>query len=154
MSDQHGSSSSAPVSHVLGAISSEPREAAIVDAVVRAVPRVHAIYVFGSRARASHRRDSDLDLGLLLPPGAGLSADSRLRLMVDLAALAGCDVDVTVLDTSKSVVLCKEAVARGRVLHVANDAAVACFEMMTLSLYARLNEERRPVLAAYEAGPS
>jgi hypothetical protein len=49
-----------------------------------------------------------------------------------------------------STVLQKEIVESGRLLYCADDDAVAEFEMLTLSHYQKLNEERKAILEAFQ----
>ena len=49
-----------------------------------------------------------------------------------------------------STVFQKEIVATGRLLFCADENAVAEFEMLTLSFYQKLNEERKEILEEFE----
>lgn len=102
------------------------------------------IYVFGSRVTGAIHPGSDLDIALLcarpcdpmaLFEAAGQLA-SVLHTEVDLVDLAGA-----------STVMRKEVVRTGRVLQGHGSLVHREFEMYTLSDYARLNEERAPILA-------
>ena len=125
------------------------RFGALVESVRRAVPDVEAVYVYGSRASGMTRPGSDLDVALLLRPGAVLPVVERAALAANLGGSAGCDVDLSVLDLDRGVVHAKEVVVNGTAVFVADALAVARFEMSVLSRYARLNEDREPVLRAY-----
>ncbi len=61
----------------------------LVRRVLSALPEVVALYAHGSMVRGEPRPDSDLDLGLLLPPGAPASPRAWLVLAADLSAIAG-----------------------------------------------------------------
>jgi hypothetical protein len=50
-----------------------------------------------------------------------------------------------------STVLQKEIVQAGRLLYCRDENAVAEFEMLTLSLYQKLNEERKAILDSFRA---
>jgi len=113
------------------------------------IPGLSAVYLFGSGARAELRPDSDLDVAILLAPGADLSSVTRLELAADLASLAGRTVDLSVLGRPAGAILAKEAVTTGRRLWDDGTQAAAEFEMYALSAYARLREDRAPVEAAY-----
>ena len=127
---------------------------ALVDRIHQSVPAMQAIYAYGSRLDGMIHAESDLDLALLLAPATSLSPFDIFQLSGDLEAIAGFPVDLTILDYNKSVVLCKEVVATGQPIFVADATAVAHFEMMTLSLYAQLSEERKPVIEAYTLEPA
>jgi predicted nucleotidyltransferase len=113
------------------------------------IPGLAAVYLFGSGAREELRPDSDLDVAVLLPPGADLSSVDRLELAADPAALAGRTVDLFVLGRPAGAVLAKEAVTAGRRHWDDGTRAAAEFEMYALAAYARLREDRAPVEAAY-----
>jgi uncharacterized protein len=49
-----------------------------------------------------------------------------------------------------STVFQKEIIESGRLLYCANDDAVAEFEMLTLSHYQKLNDERKAILESFE----
>ncbi len=71
------------------------------------------------------------------------------QLQGDLESLAGFPVDVSILSIETQVVHCKEVVARGLPVFAADLRAIDEFEMLTLSRYARLCEDRAPVVEAY-----
>lgn len=59
------------------------------------LPEVRLAVVFGSTARGQARKDSDVDLGLLLGP---VSRRERLHVEAELARAAGREVDFIDLD--------------------------------------------------------
>jgi predicted nucleotidyltransferase len=112
------------------------------------LPGVQAIYVFGSRSRGSARSDSDLDLAVLAPDR--LSPEARWALQELLARRLRVDVHLVDL-RSATTVMQKQVVATGRVLLGSNEQQRRAFEGHVLSRYARLNEERREILARVAA---
>jgi len=102
------------------------------------------VYLFGSTSAGRARPDSDLDLAVL--PEDSISSSQLLEARIQLAEALGRDVDLIDLARS-STVLRKEVLAGGKLLFETAPARRAEFEMYTLSDYARLNEERAPVLA-------
>jgi predicted nucleotidyltransferase len=103
------------------------------------------VYLFGSAAVGRARPDSDLDLAIL--PMHPVSPSQLMEVRLQLEEALGCDVDLVDLARS-STVLRKEVLSGGRLLYESSPARRAEFEMYALSDYARLNEERAPVLAA------
>lgn len=78
---------------------------------LEAWPGLRLAVLFGSSARSEARADSDLDVGVLLAPGA----DSESALQVALARATGRGVDVVRLDAAPP--LLRFEIARdGRVL--------------------------------------
>jgi uncharacterized protein len=121
----------------------EPSHRLIVDELRQALDGVVAIYLFGSAARGSTHRTSDLDIGVL---GARpLDAASRFDLQEGLASRLGRDVDLVDLATATPV-MAIQVVTAGRLLYESDSAARGRFEDRTFGAYARLNEERRGIL--------
>jgi uncharacterized protein len=116
----------------------------IVSKLLDAVPGCLAIYRFGSWLTDAERHDSDIDIAFLaleaLPPVR------RWELAQTLASIAGRDVDLVELLTA-STVLRMQVVAHGELLHETDPGKVAQFADTVFSSYARLNEERREILA-------
>ena len=102
-----------------------------------------AIYLFGSTASAEVHDTSDIDLAVL--PREPLATETRWNLQQDLAIALWCDVDLVDL-RSASTVMRFQVVTRGDLLYDGDPRKRAEFEMVTLSMYARFNEERREIL--------
>lgn len=113
-----------------------------INAICLAVPNCLAIYRFGSWGTEDERPDSDIDLAIL--PMSPIAPMSRWDLAQQLASLAGRDVDLVDL-LNASTVLRMQVVGHGERIYCA--AAVDEFEDMVFSSYAKLNEERRMILA-------
>ena len=127
-------------------------EQAIADAIetLRRSETVSVAYLLGSAARDRLRADSDVDIAVLPRHRGRLSADERVTLAAELTRAFGRPVDLGVLSTA-NVVYAKEAVVTGRLLFARHPRASAEFAMLTLSMYASLQEARREVLRAYAA---
>jgi predicted nucleotidyltransferase len=122
----------------------------IIRTIVDAYPATQAIYLFGSYGTEYENQTSDVDIALLLPHDmakqVGSLALSKLR--VDLEGLVRRDVDLINLRLV-STVFQKEIIAAERRVYCADEAAAAEFEMLVLSFYQKLNEERREILEAF-----
>jgi len=120
---------------------------AIVSIVLAHYPDAQAIYLFGTYGTPDERADSDVDLAVLLPPqqarAAKLLALSDLRF--ELEALMEKEVDLINLRRVPTV-LQKETIAADRRIYCADEFAADEFEMLTLSYYQRLNEERAEII--------
>ena len=66
----------------------------IIDFLQMKFPVLQGIYLFGSRADGSHQKDSDYDIGILLPYDLKISGLDKFELATDLAAQLGQDVDL------------------------------------------------------------
>lgn len=75
-----------------------------------------AIYLFGSQATGETRPDSDIDLAVLLPKGEDLPVLKRLDLIDRLQEIAGCQVDLVVVNAAR-LPLQFEIIHTGRVLY-------------------------------------
>lgn len=103
-----------------------------------------AIYLFGSCAGNRMRYDSDLDLAFL-PQSGPCDPVEVFEAAQRMASQLNREVDLVDLSAA-STVLRKEIVAGGILLYDEDSKARQEFEMYALSDYARLNEERAPVL--------
>ena len=117
---------------------------AALHGLVETLPEVMTVYLFGSTAAGVSGRSSDLDLAVLAPEPIAPARVGRARERV--AELAGRDVDL--IDLARcSTVMQAQVVSTGRVLREVDPAAREAFETRVYSAYARLNEERREILA-------
>jgi predicted nucleotidyltransferase len=124
-------------------------ETVIID-VVAGEPRVLAAYLLGSFVRDSLRRDSDIDLALLLMPGQTMTAIERAELGASLAFRIGRDVDVGLI-SSHNLVYAHQVAFTGRRIF-SRDVGRTDHDMTTLlGLYAQFQWDRREVLHAYSA---
>ncbi len=110
-------------------------------------PDISAIYLFGSYGTEYERMDSDVDIALLLPVLTAKEA-GRLSLNAcwsELASLTERPVDLINLRLVNTV-LQHEIIQSGTILFKAADSATDTFEMITMSLYQKLNEEREDII--------
>ncbi|MDO8688657.1 MAG: nucleotidyltransferase domain-containing protein [Dehalococcoidia bacterium] len=120
----------------------------IISAVLATCPYTQAIYLFGSYGSENEWPDSDVDIALLLPSEeakrAGPLTTGDLRFALE--SLLQKDVDLVNLRRA-STVFQKEIVFSGRRIFCADEYAADEFEMLVLSFYQKLNEERAEVMA-------
>lgn len=112
--------------------------------------RVLAVYLLGSGARGELRKDSDIDLGLLLEPGEKMSSLEKTGLANHLSYILGRCADLGFIN-SKNLVYAKEALLYGRQIYVRNMSRAALAAATLLGMYVRFNEDRKEVLDAYRA---
>ncbi|MBY0579464.1 MAG: nucleotidyltransferase domain-containing protein [Burkholderiales bacterium] len=107
--------------------------------------KIQAIYLHGSWATRWTREDSDIDLAILAQ--ARLSFKERTDIFGEVyAALGeGNEIDLAELFHADSV-FSAQVVSGGERILVSDRAAADRFEMMALSNYARLNEERMGII--------
>ena len=99
---------------------------------------VAAAYIFGSVASGRTRRDSDVDVAVLLarPSTSNHSLRYRLKLMGDLgSALRRSDVDVVVLNDA-SPLLAHRILSKGKLVFERSASARVRFQVSTAGRYA------------------
>lgn len=120
----------------------------IVGTVLSVYPNTQAIYLFGSWGTEDEWPSSDVDIALLLPPEdarrIGSLAMSDLRFA--LQELLKKDVDLINLRLV-STVFQKEIILAERRIFCAERYAADEFEMLVLSFYQKLNQERAGIMA-------
>ena len=123
-----------------------------ISEIVGHYPDIQGVYLFGSYGTEYERPDSDVDLALLLPPmQAIIEEDMQIgQCRASLVKLLNRDVDLVNV-RRVSTVFQKVIIIDGRLIHCADRYAVENFEMLVLSLYQTLNEERRGILDAFAA---
>ena len=119
----------------------------IIKTVLKYYPGVQAVYLFGSVETDQEWADSDVDIGLLLDHKKAKETGSLMMsdLHSALTSLLKRDVDLVNL-RQVSTVFQKEAISAERRVFCADVYAADEFEMLTLSYYQKLNEERKGIL--------
>lgn len=119
-----------------------------VLALVRAkIPDLMALYVFGSQARGTPRKDSDLDLAALAP---GYIEPSLLwSLSNEIANLVNGEVDLLDLRAA-STVMQSQVISTGKTVWDIGLPA-HLFEVFVLSEKLALDEAREPLLKTITA---
>ena len=119
----------------------------ITDIILKHFPEAQAIYLFGSYGTGDEQTDSDVDIALLLPHKSrnGNLELARSNCRFELEQLLEKEVDL--LNVRKlSTVFQKEVVMNGLLIYSRSQTMVDEFEMLTLSYYQKLNEERAGIL--------
>ena len=113
-------------------------------------PGIQGIYLFGSFGTENQWPTSDVDIALLLPH-AQARREKHLNLSdcrMELESVLDREVDLVNL-RHVNTVFQKEIIAEGRLIYCADAQALDEFEMMVISYYQKLNEERREILEAF-----
>lgn len=123
----------------------------IVTVVSSSYPSIEAIYLFGSHGTLNERAGSDVDIALLLPHPFAISATGlRINdLRFNLESVLNKPVDLVNL-RQVSTVFQKEIVFNGVRILTRNLLAADEFEMLTLSFYQKLNDERAEIIAEFK----
>ena len=119
----------------------------IVSTIVSFYPEVQAIYLFGSYDTEYELLDSDVDIALLFSHETAKSLRylSMSPCAIDLAEVLKKDVDLINLRLV-STVFQNEIIASGTAIYKKDENPVDEFEMLTLSFYQKLNEERKEIV--------
>jgi predicted nucleotidyltransferase len=116
------------------------------------LPYLQAIYLFGSWATEDEKASSDIDIALLLPVQKAKELDSLYAtpLHHELEKLFSKNIDLINL-RQVSTVLQKEVISAEKCIYCADEIATGEFEMLVISYYQRLNEERADILKSFYA---
>jgi predicted nucleotidyltransferase len=128
----------------------ETTEAIMIKIILRHYHAVQGIYLSGSYGTADEWPGSDIDIALLLPPTqAKLETNLPLsQCRFDLEDALYKEIDLLNL-RQVATVFQQEITNSGRVIYVADQYAVDEFEMLVLSFYQKLNEERQAILESF-----
>ena len=121
-------------------------EKSIINIVLKHFADVEAIYLFGSIIN----KESDVDIALLLPEKTAENVGSLFmnELRSELESFLKRDVDLVNLRIV-STVLQKEIIAADKRIYCSNEYAADKLEMLILSYYQKLNEERKEILEEF-----
>jgi predicted nucleotidyltransferase len=119
----------------------------IIRSVLKHHPGVQAVYLFGTYATEDEGPESDVDIAVLLEckKAKELSSLALSELRFELESLLNRNIDLINL-REVSTVLQKEIVAADRRIYQADKYAADEFEMLTISYYQKLNEERAGIV--------
>lgn len=127
---------------------------AIVETVLGFYPDVEAIYLFGTYQTEGEWPDSDVDIALLFSHNRAKEI-KNIALSECCSALMGVlqkDVDLVNLRMVNTVFQ-HEIVQNGRIIYMKDENTIDLFEMIVMSLYQKLNEERAGILQEiYKSG--
>ena len=119
----------------------------LVQLILNAWPDTQAIYLFGSWGTEYERAESDVDIAVLLPPTQAKEMGSFLFSALHQALQIAVNKDVDLINLRLApTVLQKEIIMNGERLFQSTGTAADEFEMLVLSLYQKLNEERAGIL--------
>ena len=115
----------------------------IIRIVLEHHPKAQAIYLLGSHGTVYEREDSDVDIAILLPHQEAKEIGSLTLsdLRFDLEDFLEKKIDLINL-RQVSTVFQKEIIMSECRIYCANQYATDEFEMLTISYYQKLNEER------------
>jgi predicted nucleotidyltransferase len=124
---------------------------AIVQMICEDYPDVQAVYLFGSWGTEDEWPSSDVDIAMLLPPDKAKTLDlfALIGTQSKLETLLHKPVDLLNL-RQVSTVFQKEVIMADRRVYTGDEYAAEEFEMLTISYYQKLNEERAEILDEFQ----
>jgi predicted nucleotidyltransferase len=123
--------------------------AIIIQVVLTHYPAAQAIYLFGSYRSGNVRPDSDVDIALLLTPEQAKAEPNLLlsQCRFDLEDALSKEVDL--LNARQVSTVFQKEIIGGVRIYCADPYAADEFEMLVISYYQKLNQERREILDAF-----
>jgi len=102
------------------------------------------IILFGSTVNGTANEDSDIDIAFLSDEK---SLDQYEIFMIGQELAAALNQDVDLIDLNQaSTVLQAQIASTGKIIYCTNELKKSQFELKAFKMYAKLNEERYPVL--------
>lgn len=127
----------------------EPMEAIIIETIRHYYPVIQGIYLFGSYGAGQERPDSDLDIALLLPPELAKGEKNLILSECRFALEEALHREVDLLNARQVSTVMQKEIIGGRLIFNPDRQAVDEFEMLVLSYYQKLNEERKDILESF-----
>jgi uncharacterized protein len=122
----------------------------IIEITKKYYPSCQAIYLFGSYASGNNKKISDIDIAILLDPIVAKKIDSFLLtdFHQDLENYFNKNVDLVNIRNANST-LQMQIIFNSEIIYNNNNLEKENFEMTAISLYQKLNEERKETLKQY-----
>ncbi len=123
--------------------------ATIIHTVLAHYPTTQAIYLFGTYGTPDEWPDSDVDIALLFTPEQAKAEHNLLlsQCRFDLEDALSKEVDL--LNARQVSTVFQKEIISGVRIYCADPYAADEFEMLVISYYQKLNEERRDILEAF-----
>ncbi len=122
----------------------------IVDFLVEKVSPF-LIIMFGSSVKGNMNKDSDIDIAFL--SNKKIDKYELFMLSQELAVKLNRDMDLIDLNQA-STVFQAQVIHTGKVIYCSDEQQKAQFELKTLKMYIKLNEERLPIMEKIEESGS
>ena len=114
----------------------------IIDTLKQEIPKLQALYLFGSQNDGSATTKSDVDIAYLSQKS--LSSLERWDVSQKLASLLSLDVDLIELSTTNTIFRYQILSTAKRIY--GGGYEVESFETLAYSFYLRFQEERQPIV--------
>lgn len=115
----------------------------VINILNKKIEGIICIYIFGSYLKSTYKKDSDIDIAFLSEEK--INNIKRWEISSILADELKRDIDLIDL-RSASTVMKAQIVFKGSSIYESDKNKREMFEMLALSDYARLNEERKEII--------
>jgi len=114
----------------------------IIDMLTKEIPKLQALYIFGSYADGTATNTSDIDIAYLTTEA--LTSTQRWDISQKLAILLSRDIDLIEL-TETNTIFRYQILSKGTRIY-GNGYDIENFETLAYSFYLRFQEERKPII--------
>ncbi len=114
----------------------------IIDMLKKEIPKLQALYIFGSYADGTATNTSDIDIAYLTTEA--LTSTQRWDISQKLAILLSRDIDLIEL-TETNIIFRYQILSTGTRIY-GEGYNVESFETLAYSFYLRFQEERKPIV--------
>lgn len=122
----------------------------IVNIVLTHYPDIQGIYLFGSHGSGMPWPDSDIDIALLFPHEQAKKEKNLIlsKCRFDLEDALHHEVDL--LNARQVSTVFQKEIISGTLIYCADKYAADEFEMLVISFYQKLNQERAALLESFQ----
>jgi predicted nucleotidyltransferase len=124
-------------------------ETIIVNTILSHYPAVQGVYLFGSYATGENWPESDIDIAVLLPHEQAKLKKNLILSECRFELEKALNRDVDLLNARQASTVFQKEIISGLLIYSADQYAVDEFEMLVLSYYQKLNEERQHILESF-----
>lgn len=124
--------------------------ARIMDYFTQKSCGILSLYLMESATNGNLRKDSDIDIAILVAPPSGFSLLKRLEVAADLELLLGRTVDIGVVSPD-NLVYSSEAILKGIRCDIADKDIIDMQETRILGCYIQFRRDRQEVEEACRA---
>jgi len=124
-------------------------EKLIIDTILAHYPEVQGIYLFGSYATGNEWPESDMDVALLLPHEEAKEKGDLTLSQCKFELEDALKKEVDLLNARRVSTVFQKEIIQGKLILCADRYAVDEFEMLVISYYQKLNEERKEILESF-----
>lgn len=112
--------------------------------------RILSISILGSYNKGTNRKESDIDIALLLPYGEKITGIEKFNYIKELTYILGIKVDIGIINKN-NLIYSREALLNGNTIYIRDREKFNDLRANLLCLYITYCDDVREVLNAYRA---